>query len=61
MYSMHNELMEHQYCRFIVRLAIENLLVLRFLSRSLRWESAAESQMRAILKTGNDKRITTFQ
>ena len=36
--------MEHQCCKLRVRLAIKNLQIQRFLSTSLRWESAAEDQ-----------------
>ena len=42
--SMHSELIKRRCCKLIVRFGIKNLQARRFLSRSLRWESAAEDQ-----------------
>ena len=39
-----SELIKRRCCKLIVRFGIKNLQARRFLSRSLRWESAAEDQ-----------------
>ena len=43
-HSLQSELIKRRYCQLIVRFGIKNLQARRFLSRSLRWESAAEEQ-----------------
>ena len=43
-HSLHSELIKQRCCKLIVRFGIKNLQALRFISRSLRWESAAEDQ-----------------